>query len=128
LACRAIRANAKSPPLTDGEINDPFMPPQYAPIEMHHLARRCCFRLQPLYNRRIAAGRDKADVLAVRLFGDNAKPHARGKCPRLGLCQIAKRKAQKLELLARGGEEEIALVALKIARAAKLAPGLSGAA
>ena len=61
-------------------------------------------------------GRHEADVLAVLLVGDR-KAEAARQLARLRLGAIAEREAQQVELRARGGEQEIALVALGLARA-----------
>src|SRR5262249_11682574 len=75
-----------------------------------------CARLEPLDHLGVAARRHKADVLAVVLVGDREAEAAR-QLARLGLGLVAEREAQRLELLARGGKEEIALIALFLARA-----------
>ena len=67
---------------------------------------------------RVAAGRHEADVLAVVLVGDGQAESAR-EFARLGLGVSPSGKRSMLELLARGGEQEIALVALRLARAEK---------
>ena len=66
------------------------------------------------------AGRHEADVLAVLLVGDGETEAAR-QLARLRLGAVAERKAQQIELRARGGEQKIALVALGLARAIKRA-------
>ena len=55
-------------------------------------------------------------------FSATAKPKISGKLPRLVLLQAAERKSEKAELLARGGEQEIALVALLVGGAVELPP------
>ena len=77
-------------------------------------------RPQPLDHVGVAAAGHEADVLAVGLVGDG-KPEAPRQLARLRLGALAERKAQELELLARGGEQEVALVALRLARAIKRA-------
>ena len=78
-------------------------------------------RLQPLDHVGVAAGRHEADVLAVVLVGDReAEARARARASR-ALVMLAERKAQQVELLARGGEQEIALVALLLAGAVERA-------
>ena len=62
----------------------------------------------------VAAGRDKADILAVVLVGHRQREPA-GEFARFGLGLVAERKPQHGKLLARGGEQEVALVALFLA-------------
>ena len=76
--------------------------------------------LQPLDHVGVAAGRHEADVLAVVLVGDREAEAAR-QLARLRLGPVAERKAQEVELLAGGGEQEIALVALVVAGAVERA-------
>src|SRR4029453_13082470 len=80
-------------------------------------------RPQPLDHLGIAAGRHEADVLAVVLVG-NRQAKAAGEVPGLRLAALAKREAENVELLAGGGEQEVALVALGIARAVERASAL----
>src|SRR5262249_59058184 len=83
---------------------------------VHDLARLGGTRLEALDHLAVAAGRHKADVLAVVLLRDG-KTETPRQLARLRLAQVAEREAQQLELLPRGGKEEIALVALGLARA-----------
>ena len=70
-------------------------------------------RPQPADDVGIAPGRHEADVLAVLLVGD-VKAEAPRQFARLRLGHVAERKAQIIELLARGREQEIALVAIGV--------------
>ena len=72
--------------------------------------------MQPLDHVGIVPGRHEADVLAVRLVGDRQAEAAR-QLAGLRLGEVAERKAQQIDLLARGGEQKIALVALGLAGA-----------
>src|SRR5262249_30453606 len=108
--------DAEPAALADGEMDDAGMPAQHAAVEIDDLARLGRARLEPLDHLGVAARRHEADVLAVVLVGDREAVPAR-KLPRLGLGLVAEREAQHLELLARGGKEEIALIALLLARA-----------
>ncbi len=72
--------------------------------------------LQPLDHVGVAPGRHEADVLAVLLVGDREAELAR-ELAHARLRQAAEREAQHVELLARGGEQEIALVAVGLVRA-----------
>ena len=65
--------------------------------------------------RAIVAFGNEADVLTVGLGGDS-EPGLRGEVANRRLGQAAERKAQEIELLRSGSEEEIALVARRIAR------------
>ena len=68
---------------------------------------------KPLDDLAVMARRNEADVLAVGLLGVEEAEPAR-QLAHLRLWHLAERKAQPLELRARGGEQEIALVALGI--------------
>src|SRR5438876_3408079 len=113
--------DAEPAPLADGEMNDAGMPPEPVAVEIDDVARLGRARLEPLDHLGVAAGRHEADVLAVVLVGDREPEPARELAGlRLGL--VAKGKAQRRELLARGGEQEIALVALRLAGTVECAP------
>ena len=73
-------------------------------------------RLQAADDVGVAPGRHEADVLAVLLVGD-FETEAPRQFARLRLGHVAEREAQEIELLARGREQEIALVAIGIGRA-----------
>src|SRR5262249_383831 len=72
--------------------------------------------LEPLDHLGVAAGRHEADVLAVVLVGNREAEGAR-QLTGLRLGPVAEREAQGIELRAGGGEQEIALGALLLARA-----------
>ena len=72
--------------------------------------------LQALDDVRVMSLRHEADVLAVVLVGDGQLEFAR-QLARLCLCQLAERKAEQFKLLAGRAEQEIALVAILVARA-----------
>ena len=82
--------------------------------------------MQSLDHVGIAAAWHKTDVLAVLLVGDR-KPEAARQFAGLGFAAIAEREAQQIELRARGGKQEIALVALGLAGAVKRAPAVGQA-
>ena len=113
---RRAGRHAQAAALADGEMDDAGMRAQHVAVEIDDLAGFRRARLQPLDHVRVVAGRHEADVLAVVLVGDREAELAR-QFARLGLAAFAERKAQHLELLARGAEQEIALVALFFARA-----------
>src|SRR6185312_16560895 len=99
--------------LADGEMNDALMPADGTALEVDDVAGLDRARLQAADNVGVAPGRHEADVLAVLLVGD-FEAEAPGEIARLRLGHVAERKAQIVELLARGGEQEIALVAIGI--------------
>ena len=85
------------------------------------------FGLQPADDVGVAPGRHEADVLAVLLVGD-LETEAPRQFARLRLGHVAERKAQIVELLARGREQEIALVAIGIGGADQRARSVGEAA
>ena len=97
-------------------MDDAAVPAQHSPVEIDDIAGLGGAGFEPLDDVRVAARRHETDVLAVVLVGDR-KAETAGKLPRLPLCLVAQRKPQHLELLARGGKQEIALVALFLAGA-----------
>ena len=99
----------------------PLVAPEHLAGAIDDVARLGRARLEPLDHLGVAAGRHEADVLAVVLVGDRQAEAAR-EFAGLGLAALAERKPQQIELLARGGEQEIALVALFLARPVERAP------
>ena len=95
------------------------MRPSTRAVEVDDLARRLGFRPQPLHQPRIIAVGNEADVLAVGL-GRDLEAELGGDPPHLVLGQVAERKAQEIELLARRAVEEIALVAARVGALVKL--------
>src|SRR5271165_2519903 len=118
---RPPRRDAEPAPLADGEMDDAGMRAEHATLAVDDLARLGGAGLETLDDFAVAARGHKADVLAVALLRDRQTEPAR-KLPRLRLGHVAERKTQELELLARGGEQEIALVALRLARAIERPP------
>ena len=110
---RRAGGDAQSPPLADGEMNDALMPADDAAVEVDDIAGLDRIRPQPADDVGIASGRHEADVLAVLLVGDRETEASR-QFARLRLGHVAERKAQIVELLARGREQEIALVAIGV--------------
>src|SRR5450755_4352942 len=110
---RRAGGDAQSPPLAHGEMNDALMPADNPAVEVDDVAGLDGIRPQPADDVGITPGRHEADILAVLLVR-----HAQAETPRqfarLRLGHVAERKAQKIELLARGREQEIALVAIGI--------------
>src|SRR5580698_7183318 len=95
-------------------MNDAVVLAKHMAVEIDDLARTGSTRPQPLDDLRIMPARHEADILAVLLVGHRQTETAR-QFPRLGLGAIAERKAQELELRARGAKKKIALVALRLA-------------
>src|SRR5690242_20526643 len=91
---------------------------EHAAIDVDDVSRFRRAGLQALDNIRVMPLRHEADVLAVALVGDGEAESAR-MLTHLRLREIAERKAQQVELLARRSEQEVALVALLVARAEK---------
>src|SRR5262249_25537747 len=117
---RTAGGDAKPATLTDGEMDDAGMAAEHAAVEIDDVAGLGGPRLEPFDHLAVAAGGDEADVLAVMLVGDRQAEPAR-KLAGLGLGLVAEREAQEIKLLAGGGEQEIALVALLFAGAIKAA-------
>src|SRR6202023_2495770 len=115
---------AYSRPLADGEMNDALMPADNAAVEVDDVAGFDGIRPQPADDVGIAPGRHEADILAVLLVRD-AQAEAPRQFARLRLGHIAQRKAQIVELLARGREQEITLVAIGIRGASKRARSIA---
>ena len=107
-------------------MNDSVVAAEHLSVEIDDVTLRGGARLQPLDDVGIAPARHEADVLAVLLVGDREAELAR-QLARLRLGQVAERKTYILELLAGGGEQEIALVAILIARAMQRAAAGNGA-
>ncbi len=113
---RMTGGDAEPPTLADREVDDARMASEPAAFEVDDVARLGGARLEPLDHLGVAPGRHKADVLAVVLVGDREAELPRQRA-RLALRLVAERKPQDVELIARGGEQEIALVPLGLARA-----------
>jgi len=97
------------------------VPHPHAAAEIDDLAGRRCARAQPLDDIGIMPARHEADILAVVLLG-NRQPIVPGKLAGFRLGAITQREAQEVELVLGGGEQEIALVAGRVAAAMKLVP------
>ena len=94
-------------------MNDALMPADDAAFEIDDVAGLDRAGLQAADDIGVAPGRHEADVLAVLLVGD-FEAEAPRQFARLRLGHVAERKAQIIELLARGREQEIALVAIGV--------------
>ena len=108
-------------------MNDALMPADDVAVEIDDVAGLDRARLQAADDVGVAPGRHEADVLAVLLVGD-FEAEAPRQFARLRLGHVAERKAQKIELLARGREQEIALVAIGIRGAHQRARSIAEAA
>ncbi len=110
---RRARGDAEPAPLPDREMHDAPMGADDAAVEIDDIAGFDRIRPQPPDDVGVAPGRHEADVLAVVLVGDLEAEAAR-ELAHLGLRSVAERKAQIVELVARGREQEIALVAIGV--------------
>ena len=117
---RLAGGDAEPAALADGEIDDAGMAAEHPAVEIDDLARLGRARHQALDQVGIAPGRHETDVLAVGLVGDRQR-EAAGELAGLRLGEVAERKAQEIDLLAGGGEQEIALVAVLVAGAVERA-------
>ena len=104
------RRDAQAPALADGEADDAVVPAEHAAPKVHDVAGPERAGAQPADHVGIRALGHEADVLAVGLGGDG-KPEPAGQVPGPRLVHVAQGEAQVFELLLRGGEQEIALVA-----------------
>src|SRR5215831_19245881 len=108
---RLARRDAEAAALADREVHDAAMTAEHAAGEVDNVAGNRRARQQPLDHIGVAAGRDETDILAVLLVGDR-KAEAAREFAHLCLGLVAEWKAHEVELLTRGREQEIALVAL----------------
>ena len=115
-------AYAQPAPLADRVVDDAAMLAKHIAREIDNLTGVCRTGAQLFDHRRIVAVGNEADVLTVRLVR-HRQPIFRRQGPRLGFRgEVAQRKAQVGQLFGRGGEQEIALVAVGIGRAMQLWP------
>ena len=124
---RLARGDADAAALADREAQNAVMAAEHAAVDVDDVARRGGIRLQLGDDVGVFALRHEADVLAVGLGGDG-QAHALGDGADLGLGHAAQRKAQIVDLLLRGGKQEIALVAVGVDRAEQRAMRAVGAA
>src|ERR1700738_2940288 len=117
---RPARRDAEAAPLPDGEVNDAVVAAEHAAVKIDDVAGRGGAGPQALDHVGVAPGRNEADVLAVVLLGHREIEAARERAG-LGLGHLAERKARDGKLRARGGEQEIALVAILVAGAVERA-------
>ena len=99
---------------------------EHPAVDVDNLAGGRRLRRKPFDNVAVAASRHETDVLAIGLVGDG-ESEAAGVFAHLRLAHFAERKAQQPQLLARRGEEEIALVAVRVDRAVERAFPANGA-
>src|SRR3954469_15458196 len=97
-------------------MNDALMLADDMAIEIDDVAGLDRARPEAANDVGVASGRHEADVLAVLLVGD-LEAKAPRQFARVLLGHVAERKTQIVELLARGREQEIALVAIGISSA-----------
>src|SRR5713226_4433600 len=96
-------------------MNDAVVPAEHVPLGIDDVSGLGRTGPQALDHLGIASGGNEADVLAVLLVGDREVETA-GQIAGLRLAALAERKPQRIELLGRGRKQEIALVALAVAR------------
>jgi hypothetical protein len=113
---RLAGCDTKPLPLADGEMDNAAMAAERCAVEVDDIAGFRRAGLEPLDHLRIVAGWHETDVLAVVLVG-HREAEAPCELTRFGLAALAEGKPQNVELLGRGAEQEIALVALFLARA-----------
>ena len=118
---RLRTAQPQAAALADGVVDDAVVAAGHAAVRIDDLAGLGGARAQGLHDPGVGAVRHEADVLAVRL-GGHGEAQAPGQRAGLGLGPSAQGKAQELELLSRGREQEIALVAAGIGGAVQLGP------
>ena len=97
------------------------MAAENAPRAVDDVAGPGCLGAQPANRAGVVAVRHETDVLAVGLGGDG-EAEALAVPADLVLGHVTERKAQVAELLGRGGEQEIALVARRVDGAVQLGP------
>src|SRR6516225_5948 len=113
--------DAEPAALADRVVDDAGVPAEHATIDMHDVAGFRGAGLEALDHARVAPLWHEADVLTVRLVG-HGQPEAARQIAYLGLAVAAKGKAQPRKLRARGREQEVALVALRVAGTIELGP------
>src|SRR5574340_1249909 len=97
-------------------MNDTVMAAEDPSAEIDNIPGRGGSRPQPLDHACIMAARDEADVLTVLFIGDR-QPEPPGEFTGFHFGPIAEWKTQNIELRARRGKQEIALVAFRLTRA-----------
>src|SRR5690606_36387246 len=103
---RLARGDDKALALADRVIDDPVMLAEHPAIEMNDLTLGQRLRVHLFDDVDILALRDKADVLAVVLFGDFEVEFTR-QFTHGRLAHPAQRKAQEIELILRRRKEEV---------------------
>src|SRR5215470_13222461 len=111
--------DAKPAALADRVVDDAGVSAEHAPVDMHDLARLRGAGLEALDYARVAPARHEADVLTIGLVGHRQAEAAR-QVAYFGLAVAAEGEAQPLKLRARGCEQEVALVALRVAGTVEL--------
>src|SRR5207342_1686326 len=99
--------------LADGEMDDAAVATKNLAIDVYNLARRLRFGTEPLDEAGIVPIGNEADVLAVGLRG-HFKPKVGRDPADFIFGQVAKRKAQEIELPVRRPVKEVALVPARI--------------
>ena len=110
---RLAGRDADAAPLADRIAQDAFVAAKRASVYVDDVTRPGRGWLQLGDDVGIFSLRYEADVLAVGLIGDD-QPHFLGDGAHLRLRHAAERKAQVVDLLLRSGEQEVALVTVRI--------------
>ena len=106
--------DAEAAPLADGVVDDAGVAAEHAAVDMDDVAGLAAPGQQALDHVAVMAGRHEADVLAVGLVGDVEAELARQRAHLAALASSPSGKRRQRKLLARGGEQEIALVAIGV--------------
>jgi hypothetical protein len=112
---RVAAAEAETAALADRVVDDALMAAENGAGEVDDVAGLRGARAQLLDHRGIAARRHEADVLAVGLVRHGQAELDGERARRRLVGQVAEREAQEIELVARGREQEIALIARRSA-------------
>ena len=107
--------------LADGEMDDAVVATKNLAIDVYNLARRLRFGTEPLDEAGIVPVGNEADVLAVGLRS-HFKPEVGRDPADFIFGQVAKRKAQEIELPVRRPVKEVALVPARIGSLVELDP------
>src|SRR5690606_9488542 len=110
---RLAAGNLETPALAHRVADHTFVPAEHPAIDVDDITRLGGSRAKALDEVGISAGGNKADVLAVWLCRHRQVELA-GKLAHLRLAHATEGEPEALELLARGREEEVALVAVGI--------------
>src|SRR5262249_57003355 len=112
--------DAKPPPLTDSEVNNAVMAAEHAAVQIDDLAGSGGARTQPFDHIGITTVWHETDVLAVLFVGDR-EAEAAGQNAGVPFRATTPSEKQQIERRARLRQQEIALIALRLAGAVERA-------